>query len=106
MHQQVITRGKHLSGRCLSLRSFNSLFPGGRYFHNDICDQGNLQMLGTLLAKTSNVNLKDDDGISPLLLAIRNKNTDAVNKFLSTIPDMLCQENDILQAFNMCLTHG
>ncbi|CAC5364197.1 unnamed protein product [Mytilus coruscus] len=69
-------------------------------------DEYVLEILEALLTKKSNVNLKDNDGVSPLQLAIRNQKTEAVEKILSTNQDIQFQDNDKLEAFEICLTIG
>ncbi|XP_071150028.1 putative ankyrin repeat protein RF_0381 [Mytilus edulis] len=63
-----------------------------------------LEILDALLAKKPNVNLKDNDEISPLQLAIRNQKTEAVEKLLFSNPIMPFEDSDKLEAFEMCLT--
>ncbi|CAC5406546.1 unnamed protein product [Mytilus coruscus] len=57
-----------------------------------------------LLSKHSNVNLQDNEGVTPLILAIRNQKTEGVKKLLSARSDISLLGNNGLDAFELCLT--
>lgn len=60
-------------------------------------------MLELLLSRYSNVNLQDNEGATPLHMAIKNQNIEGVKKLLSARSDILLQGKDGLNAFDLCL---
>lgn len=58
------------------------------------------------MSKYSNVNLQDDEGATPLHMAIKNQNIEGVKKLLSARSDILLQGKDGLNAFELCLKFG
>lgn len=64
------------------------------------------EILEVILSTKVNVSLQDNDGYTPLLLAIRNCKIDGMRKLLSANPDMLLQRKNRLDEFEMCLMVG